>query len=66
MNRNAKVVLQENQPNLNGTVVKRDSATGLFMSTKLMEIAADPKRAAAFLKKAGIITPSGNLTGHYK
>ena len=62
---NAKLKLVENQPKPSGQWVKRDSSTGQFMSTKLIDIAADPLQAAAFLKAAGIITKSGKLTAHY-
>lgn len=49
-----------------GNWVKRDSLTGSFLSMKMQAIAEDPTKAAKFLEKAGIITRSGNLTGHYK
>jgi len=66
MKRNRTTISQNSQTALGQTSVAKDSGVGNFLSKKLIEIAADPKLAFAFLLKAGIINKSGNLTEHYR
>jgi|GEM_PF-2801102 len=66
MKRNRRTFSQDNLTTVGSTSVAKDSEVGNSLSKKLMEIAADPELAFAFLLKAGIINKSGNLTEHYR